>query len=69
MQKISVARIEDILAKRNKLLTESDYTQVLDYPISEEKRKEWQKYRQELRDITTQLSYPQRVRWPTKPEK
>jgi hypothetical protein len=69
MQKINISCIEDILNKRNKLLAESDYTQALDYPISDAKREEWQRYRQALRDLTNQINYPKSVRWPTKPEK
>jgi hypothetical protein len=37
---------------RNLRLIESDWTQLPDVPLSEEKRKEWREYRQKLRDIT-----------------
>lgn len=48
--------------KRNKLLLESDWTQLPDIP-SELKAK-WAIYRQELRDITTQLD-PFNIVYPT----
>lgn len=40
-------------AERNMLLASSDWTQVPDAPISEETRKAWKKYRQQLRDNPT----------------
>lgn len=51
---------------RNTLLTECDWTQMSDTPISGSKLTEWQTYRQSLRDITSQ-SNPFEVTWPTKP--
>ena len=39
-------------AVRNKKLTDSDWTQAPDSPLSEEKKKEWATYRQALRDLT-----------------
>lgn len=53
--------------QRNELLTECDWTQLQDSPLSEQKREEWQTYRQTLRDITLQ-SDPFNIIWPTKPE-
>ena len=41
---------------RNELLQESDWSQMPDSQLSEEKKTEWQKYRQELRDITKKFS-------------
>jgi hypothetical protein len=51
----AVARTDNILEilrlKRDALLTESDWTQVNDSPLSETKKTEWATYRQELRDL------------------
>jgi len=51
----AVARIDNILEilrlKRDALLTESDWTQVNDSPLSDTKKTEWATYRQELRDL------------------
>ena len=41
-----------IRKKRNSLINESDFRVLPDYPIDENKRLEWQIYRQQLRDIT-----------------
>jgi hypothetical protein len=53
--------------RRNVFLTESDWTQLPDSPLTNQKQTEWQIYRQSLRDITTQLN-PFSIEWPTSPE-
>lgn len=57
-----------IKKERDDLLKESDWTQLMDSPLSDEKRQEWAVYRQALRDITEQVGYPFNVTFPTKPE-
>lgn len=57
---------KNVRNERNRLLLESDWTQLPDSPITPEKKSEWQTYRQELRDITNQLD-PKNISWPTKP--
>lgn len=52
---------------RNELLTECDWTQLSDSPLTNQKKQEWIVYRQALRDITFQVN-PFNVIWPTKPE-
>jgi len=51
----AVVRTDNVLEilrnKRNKLLNESDWTQVNDCPLSDSKKQEWATYRQELRDL------------------
>lgn len=54
-------------AKRDKLLAETDYLIMADYPISEEKRQLVKEYRQALRDITNQEGFPRVVSFPEKP--
>jgi len=51
--------------ERNKLMQESDWTQVSDSPVDKEA---WATYRQALRDITAQAGFPTDVVWPTKPQ-
>lgn len=63
-QKVLEARVK---AKRNQLLLESDWTQLVDSPISDEEKVLWQEYRQALRDITKQSNYPNYIEWPAKP--
>lgn len=56
--------------KRNLLLTESDWTQVADSPLTNSKKAEWATYRQTLRDLpSTQSSVTDidNITWPTEP--
>lgn len=62
--KVVVVTWDQIRAKRNKLLEQSDYTQVADWPGD---KAVWATYRQALRDITTTFSDPASVVWPTPP--
>ena len=41
---------------RNGLLTDSDWTQLPDAPITSEKREEWKQWRQYLRDLPTEFA-------------
>lgn len=62
-----------IVTERNKLLFESDWTQMPDSPLSEAKKDEWKIYRQTLRDITklhrekSIKSMEHLIEWPEKP--
>lgn len=57
----------EIRDHRNTLLSECDWTQFQDSPITGSKLTEWQTYRQELRDLTTNEN-PFTLVWPTQPE-
>lgn len=53
---------------RNNKLAASDWTQVLDSPLSDSKKIEWQTYRQLLRDMTSQEGFdPLNPTYPTEP--
>ena len=56
---------DSVRGHRNKLLSESDWTQISDAPVD---KAAWATYRQALRDITDQAGFPWNVTWPTKPE-
>lgn len=56
---------DDIRPYRNMLLSDSDYTQLPDFP--EAKKMQWATYRQTLRDIPQTYSTPKEVIWPTPP--
>jgi hypothetical protein len=56
----------EIREQRNQLLSECDWTQFQDSPITGSELTQWQTYRQELRNITTQEN-PYNIVWPTKP--
>ncbi len=55
-----------VRVQRNILLSETDWTQLSDSPLSPEMKIEWQEYRQKLRDITAEPS-PYGLGWPSKP--
>lgn len=58
-----------IRQKRDKLLTDCDYTQMPDSPLSEAEKDAWKAYRQELRDITLDalfLTAPEQIIFPVK---
>ena len=55
----------EVRAQRDRLLTASDWTQVIDAPVDQAA---WATYRQALRDIPQQEGFPQTVVWPTQPE-
>jgi len=54
--------------QRNKLLLESDFTQLIDSPLTEEERDLWVIYRQELRDLPENILDIENIEWPIKPE-
>lgn len=58
---------EEIRSQRDRLLADTDWTQVLDAPISAESREAFRVYRQALRDITEQEGFPADVVWPEMP--
>lgn len=55
-------------AKRDSLLSQTDWVVVKSYESSQPVPQEWVDYRQALRDITQQEGFPTNVTWPTKPE-
>lgn len=56
-----------VRSERDKLISQSDWTQLNDSPISGTKQTEWGNYRQALRDIPQQTGFPWNVNWPNKP--
>ena len=54
-------------ARRERLLAQTDYLAMPDYPLTDEQRKAVAAYRQALRDITEQEGWPRKVVWPEKP--
>ena len=51
-------------SERNRLLSETDWTQVADAPVN---KAAWATYRQALRDIPQQAGFPTSINWPVKP--
>lgn len=54
----------ELRAKRDHLLTSSDWTQVSDAPVD---HAAWATYRQNLRDLPDNTTDPLNVTWPTSP--
>jgi len=54
----------DARAKRDALLSSSDWTQVVDAPVDQAA---WAAYRSSLRDVPQQADFPNDVVWPTSP--
>jgi len=54
---------------RNKLLADSDWTQMNDSPLTNEEKTAWATYRQELRDMSDSASWPNIADddWPVAP--
>ena len=53
--------------ERNRLLTSSDWTQLNDSPLSEDKLAAWSVYRQDLRDLTDEIDENGEVEFPVAP--
>ncbi|ADK81599.1 tail fiber assembly protein [Sediminispirochaeta smaragdinae] len=58
---------ERVRLERDRLLSESDYIMMADYPLTD--KSDWEAYRQALRDIPLQPGFPQEISWPQVPEK
>jgi hypothetical protein len=56
-----------IRSARNKILFDTDWTQLPDAPLTEEQKFIWAEYRQALRDITEQAEFPENVTFPDQP--
>lgn len=57
----------EVREQRDRLLKDSDWTQMPDSPLAEEKKNAWQTYRQALRDVPQQEGFPENVTWPDAP--
>lgn len=56
----------EVRTGRDKLLAETDFMMMSDYPLSDEKRQVVSAYRQALRDIPEQSGFPRQINWPEK---
>ena len=55
--------------ERDSLLSQSDWTQLADSPLSDSKKTEWATYRQALRDLPASTTDYENVTFPTPPSK
>ena len=64
--------LDNLRAKRNKLLADSDYIVLADSPITPAKKSEWMNYRTALRNLTQGLDTIEKINnvaYPLKPNK
>lgn len=59
--------IERMKDQRNVLLKQSDWTQVVDSPLSDNKKAEWATYRQQLRDFPASWTPADTAEFPDPP--
>lgn len=67
---IQAATLANLKIQRTSLLYSSDWTQLVDAPISDSKKAEWVTYRQALRDVpenNTAMTELTDIVWPTAP--
>ena len=64
---VTQKNMEDLRAMRNQMLTDTDWTQGADSPLTDSQKTSWATYRQSLRDITDSATSLDDVTWPTKP--
>ena len=63
---VSQRAMEQLRNERNKLLSDSDWTQASDVTL--DNKVSWATYRQTLRDLPANTADPASPSWPTKPE-
>lgn len=65
-EQIEAHKARDARAERDRLLSETDWTQAVDVPQAIKDK--WAPYRQALRDVPQQAGFPDNIQWPVKPE-
>ena len=61
------SKSSDVRMERNQLLSQCDWTQASDSPLSTDDKAAWAAYRQSLRDLTSAAGFPFTMTWPTAP--
>ena len=63
----AAALADAVRARRDALITATDYLLMPDYPISAAQLADVRAYRQALRDVPLQQGFPQTIDWPMSP--
>jgi len=63
------SKAAEVRLKRDRLLAESDWTQLADSPLDETGGLAWKEYRTELRNLPQQSGFPSTIQWPGEPAK
>jgi hypothetical protein len=58
---------KELRSLRDRKLTECDWTQIADVPLTQEQKTAWATYRQALRDVPANTEDPKNPIWPTAP--
>lgn len=66
-EKVEAAFWDATRQERDTLLKNCDWTQLADAPLTSEKKALWSVYRQNLRDVPSQQTYPT-ITWPDPPQ-
>lgn len=66
LERINEAKAKGIREQRDHLLAESDFSVLPDSPVNNVD--EWKVYRQALRDVPQQETFPASIEWPERPE-
>ena len=65
--RVDAAAGTSVRAERDKKLTDTDWTQMADSPLSDSDKTAWATYRQSLRDLPTASGFPHTMTWPEEP--
>lgn len=58
---------QSVRAERDRRLSECDWTQMPDAPLTEQEKASWSLYRQALRNVPQDFNHPDDVVWPQMP--
>lgn len=64
LSNVSAIKSAQVRYERDQMISSTDWTQLADAPVNKEA---WSAYRQALRDVTSQASFPFNIVWPEKP--
>lgn len=64
----TIIKARNLRIDRASALSQCDWTQMPDAPLTSEQKQAWLEYRQALRDLPTQAGFPWDISWPTKPQ-
>ena len=67
-EELKEQKANEARAKRDSLISQSDYLLQPDYPIEADLLAEVKVYRQELRDVPQQPEFPENISWPEVPK-
>lgn len=67
LQQVEDNAAASVRATRDQKLTDTDWTQMPDSPLSDSDKTAWATYRQSLRDLPSTDGFPHAITWPEEP--